>query len=191
MKNLIRIMLEGAYGNFKKIFFASDRVTDMEMREAILGGKIKPKDKVAEKACIGCSGCANVCPTEAITMRPLQQPEKLMEGWTKTEIPELNSERCVFCYHCHDFCPVYALFGEKATIHPNDVGEVHIDLEKDMNKPFKISKDKLSFIAQYLSDKTILKNHEENRDSEEIIANIGNENKLAKFTKINNKINKN
>ncbi len=43
MKNLIRIMLEGAFGNFKKVFFASNRVTDMEMREDILNGKIKPK----------------------------------------------------------------------------------------------------------------------------------------------------
>lgn len=163
MKNLIKIMLEGAFGNFKKIFFASNRVTDMEMREAILGGKIKPKNKVATNACIGCSGCANVCPTNAVTMVDLDEPELLMDGWTKTQVPNLNSEKCVFCYHCHDFCPVYALFGEKATIHPNDVGEVEINLEENMNKPFKISEDKLSFISQYLSDKTLLKNTDENK----------------------------
>jgi energy-converting hydrogenase B subunit L len=171
MKNLIRIMLEGAFGNFKKIFFASDRVTDMEMREAILGGKVKPKDKVALDACIGCSGCSNACPTQAITMIDLESPEELMEGWTKTQIPELNSEKCVFCYYCHDFCPVYALFGEKATIHPTDVGKVEMNLEKVMDKPFKISDDKLSFISQFLSDKTVLKKE-------------GN-NKLAELHKIN------
>jgi energy-converting hydrogenase B subunit L len=157
MKNLIRIMLEGAYGNFKRIFFASDRVTDMEMRKAILDGKVKPKDKIAIDACIGCSGCSNACPTDAITMIDLETPEELMEGWTKTQIPKINSEKCVFCYYCHDFCPVYALFGEKATIHPNDVGKVEVDLEKMMEKPFKISEDKLSFISQFLSDKTVLK----------------------------------
>ncbi len=172
MKNLIRIMLEGAFGNFKKIFFASNRVTDMEMRENILQGKIKPTDKVAMDACIGCSGCANVCPTGAVTMVSLDEPKELMDGWTKTQIPHLDSEKCVFCYHCHDFCPVYALFGEKATIHPNDVGEVEINLEENMNKPFKISEDKLSFISQYLSDKTILKNTDENKLE-----------KLHKFTK--------
>lgn len=32
-----------------------------------------------------------------------------------------------------------------------------------MNKPFKISEDKLSFISQYLSDKTVLKNTDENK----------------------------
>ncbi|KZX15673.1 NAD(P)H-quinone oxidoreductase subunit I, chloroplastic [Methanobrevibacter cuticularis] len=170
-------MLEGAYGNFKKIFFASDRVTDIEMREDILGGNITPKDKVAIDACIGCSGCANVCPTNAITMVDLEKSEKLMDNWIKTQIPELNPEKCVFCYHCHDFCPVYALFGERATIHPNDVGEVSLNLEKVMNKPFKISEDKLSFISQYLSDKTVLNKKD-------------NGNKLEKFNKINNKINK-
>jgi energy-converting hydrogenase B subunit L len=163
MKNLIRIILEGAFGNFKKIFFASDRVTDMEMRENILQGKIKPKDKVAIDACIGCSGCANVCPTNAITMLDLESPKELMDGWTKDKVPELNSEKCVSCYYCHDFCPVYALFGEKGTIHPTDVGKVELDLEENMKKPFKISEDKLSFISQYLSDKTVLKNNKENK----------------------------
>jgi len=156
-------MLEGAFGNFKKIFFASNRVTDMEMRENILQGKVKPKDKVAVDACIGCSGCANVCPTGAVTMDDLDKSEELMDGWTKTQIPKLNSEKCVFCYYCHDFCPVYALFGEKATIHPNDVGEVELNLEENMNKPFKISEDKLLFISQYLSDKTVLKNRSDNK----------------------------
>ena len=150
-------MLEGAYGNFKKIFFASDRVTDMDMRKAILEGKIKPKDKVAIDTCIGCAGCSNSCPTGAITMINLKTPEKLMDGWIKNEIPQINSEKCVFCYYCHDFCPIYALFGKKATIHPNDVGKVEMNLEKAINKPFKISDDKLSFISQFLSDKTVLK----------------------------------
>ncbi|MDR2966451.1 MAG: 4Fe-4S binding protein [Methanobacteriaceae archaeon] len=171
MKNLIRIMLEGAYSNFKKIFFASDRVTDMDIRKAILEGKIQPKDKIAIDACIGCAGCSNACPTGAITMIDLETPEKLMDNWTKSQIPNLNSEKCVFCYYCHDFCPVYALFGEKATIHPNDVGEVEINLEKSMDKPFKISDEKLSFISQFLSDKTVLKKD-------------GN-NKLAELHKIN------
>jgi len=176
MKNLIRIMLEGAYGNFKKIFFASDRVTDLKMRKAILGGNVKPKDKVAINACIGCGGCSNSCPTGAITMIKLETPERLIDGWVKNEIPEINSEKCVFCYYCHDFCPVYALFGEKATIHPNDVGKVEIDLEKSMDKPFKISDEKLSFISQFLSDKTVLERK--------------NLNKLAELHKINKNIEK-
>ena len=61
MKNLLEIMLNGAYDNFKRIFFASDRVTDIEMRNAILNGEVKPEEKVNEDACIGCGGCDWMC----------------------------------------------------------------------------------------------------------------------------------
>lgn len=160
MKNIIKLALEGAFTNFKRIFFASDRVTDMEMRNNLLTGNVKSEIKVASDACIGCGGCANVCPTNAIEMKELAFPVKLAENWTKTEVPELNTSKCVVCYWCHDFCPLYALFGEKGAIHPNAVGKVDIDVSDLINEPLKISDDKLKFISQYLSDKTILKNKE-------------------------------
>lgn len=158
MKNLIRIVLEGAFSNFKRIFFARDRVTDMEMRNAILNGEIEPERKVAKEACIGCGGCANVCPTKAITMKKLNSAEWLSVGWSKTEIPELDSLKCVNCYYCHDFCPVYALFSEPGTIHPNAVGELEVNVNDLIEEPIKISEDKINYISQYLSDKTVLKN---------------------------------
>ncbi|MGC9517849.1 MAG: 4Fe-4S dicluster domain-containing protein [Methanomicrobiales archaeon] len=157
MKDLIRIMLEGAYSNLKRIIFASDRVTDMELRNKILNGQIVPTDKVAEVSCIGCSGCANVCPTGAITMEKLEEPVVLMEGLVKDQIPVLDSLKCVTCYYCHDFCPLYALFGEAGTIHPNDVGKVESDITELLEKPIKISEDKIAFISQYLADTSILK----------------------------------
>jgi energy-converting hydrogenase B subunit L len=161
MKNLIRIFLEGAYSNLKRILFASDRVTDMEIRSKILEGRVLPTDKVAEIPCIGCGGCKNVCPTSAIEMVPLEIPVKLMEGLIKEEIPVLNSELCVNCYYCHDFCPLYALFGEAGTIHPNDVGVVESDIKELLEKPVKISDDKIAFISQYLADTTILEKRKE------------------------------
>ncbi len=157
MRNLIRIALEGALTNLKRILFASDRVTDLEMRDKILNGKVEPTPKVAETSCIGCGGCSNVCPTGAIEMIDLDTPVQLMDGLEKTQIPQLNSLKCVNCYYCHDFCPMYALFGEAATIHPNNVGVVETDINELMNKPFKISEDKVAFISQFLSDKTIIK----------------------------------
>ena len=71
MRNLIRIALEGAFTNFKRIFFAADRVTDMDMRNQIATLSVKVDDRVDENACIGCSGCSNVCPTGAIDMKTL------------------------------------------------------------------------------------------------------------------------
>jgi energy-converting hydrogenase B subunit L len=85
-----------------------------------------------------------------------------MEGLVKDKIPRLDSLKCVNCYYCHDFCPLYALFGESGTIHPNDVGVVDSDISELLEKPVKISDDKVAFISQYLADSTILKKRKEN-----------------------------
>ena len=161
MRNLIRIALEGAVTNFKRIYVAADRVTDMDMRNQIATLSVKVDDRVDEKACIGCSGCANVCPTGAIEMKPLASPVKLTEDWTKDKVPEINLEKCVVCYYCHDFCPIFSLYGQKGTVHPSCVGDQEVDISEFLEQPFKISEDKLKVIAQYLSDKTVLRNNEE------------------------------
>lgn len=188
MKNLLRVMLEGAFTNFKRIFFASDRVTDMDIRNSILEGRVKATEKVAKVSCIGCGGCANVCPTNAIDMKALDKPILITDEWRKKELPVLNSEKCVFCYHCHDFCPTYALFGEKATIHPNDVGEVDLDMGKLIETPIKISDDKLTIISQFLADKNILKKEDidkkmnkfsEPKNIDDKLLNSDNENNIS------------
>lgn len=161
MKDLLKIALDGAFTNFKRIFFAADRVTDMELRNQIATGNVVQEETLDVDACIGCGGCANVCPTGAIDMKALATPVTLTDEWVKTEIPEIDSLKCIVCYYCHDFCPVYALFGLKGTIHPNSVGEQHIEVSDLLNMPVKISEDKLKVISKYLSDKTIVKNKKE------------------------------
>lgn len=163
MKNLVRIMLEGAYINLKRLLFASDRVTDKKLRNKIIAGEIQPTTKVATEACIGCGGCSNVCPTGSVEMIKLDTPIEIHENWIKEETPTLHPETCVHCYYCHDFCPIYALFGETGTIHPNDVGEITTDTHQLLETPFKISDDKIAFISQYLSDKTIIKKTEDKK----------------------------
>ena len=92
MKNLFLIFLEGVFTNLKRIIFATDRVTDMELRNMILEGRVTPAEKVAKVPCIGCGGCSNACPTQAIEMVALDEPVELMEGLTKTQLPVLHSK---------------------------------------------------------------------------------------------------
>ena len=69
--------------------------------------------------------------------------------------------KCVVCYYCHDFCPLYSLYGVKGAVYPNNVGNQIVDVSKYINQPVKISEDKLKVISKYLSDKTILKNRQD------------------------------
>ena len=161
MRSMLRVALEGAFINFKRIFFAADRVTDMEMRRQISTLSVEVEDRVDESACIGCAGCANVCPTNAIEMKNLASPVKITENWVKNQVPEINLEKCVVCYHCHDFCPIYSLYGQKGAVHPNSVGDQEVNVNELIEQPFKISEDKLKVISAYLSDKTVLKHSED------------------------------
>ncbi len=152
IKNFAKIFLTGIYENLERIIFGSGRYTSLEIREAILSGKIKIPRTVIEDLCIGCEGCANVCPTKAIEMIPIE-PIKITENYVKDKIPKINYEKCVYCLYCHDFCPVFSVFNEISPIHPRDVGEdyVEIDISKILKKKVEISEEQLNRICSILS----------------------------------------
>lgn len=52
--------------------------------------------KVNEQACIGCSHCMKVCPTEAI---------RIWNG-----IANIDENQCIDCGECHRVCPVHAIY---------------------------------------------------------------------------------
>ncbi len=57
------------------------------------------------KVCIGCSICAESCPTEAISIKTRQEKEgrRVVEQW------DLYTERCIFCGICVENCPTRTL----------------------------------------------------------------------------------
>ncbi len=151
IKTLARIFISGIYENLERIILGSDRYTSLEMRNNILSG-IKLPRKVIEDLCIGCGGCANVCPTNCIEMVPIE-PVKLTDDYYKESVPKIDSESCVFCLYCHDFCPVFSVFCEISPIHPRHVGEEYItvDLSRLLNRPVDIPEEQLKKISRILS----------------------------------------
>lgn len=164
--SLGKVFINGIYNNLKRLIFGSECRTDLQLREDVLNGNVKPSPKVAEVECIGCGGCSNVCPTKAIIMVPIE-PVEIADGIVKTAIPEIDEINCVHCYHCHDFCPIYALFGVAGTIHPNDIGN---KCAKDVNSmlldPSDVSEKKIQYIAQYLTDDSIIQKNRELKEQQ-------------------------
>ncbi len=61
--------------------------------------ELRGKPEIDFNLCIGCGGCANVCPPSAITI----------EDVGNRRILRLNYYRCIFCGRCEENCPTGAI----------------------------------------------------------------------------------
>ena len=123
--SLGKVFINGIYNNLKRIIFGSECRTDLQLREDVLNGNVKPSPKVAEVECIGCGGCipeckygarkfgntswngeigaqcikcgicVEVCPKDALTIEDKEV--------------KLNFDKCVLCEKCGIYCPVNAI----------------------------------------------------------------------------------
>jgi len=151
MRNIFLIFLKGIYINILRILFAADRVTSKEIRNSILQGKVKYPQAINDESCIGCGGCANICPVEAITMVPIEKPVEIVKGYTKTQKPKYDPLKCLYCFWCHDNCPIYAFYGKPGAIHPREVGEFKADPAKLLIEPIKLKENKIKEIKDYMA----------------------------------------
>jgi glutamate synthase (NADPH/NADH) small chain len=79
--------------------------------------------------CIGCSTCADICPTEAITMvERLDIPEKAGEHQQR---PVIDYGRCCFCALCVDTCTTGSLKMSKEYIYANTDPEAFVFMPEE------------------------------------------------------------
>ena len=82
----------GIYKILKKLY----RQLSILLNDFLSGGyMIQIKNKVD---CCGCTACANICPKQAITMKP--DPEGFL-------YPVVNEENCINCGVCDATCPIH------------------------------------------------------------------------------------
>ena len=65
--------------------------------------------------CVGCGTCAEICPTNAINMTPIDTLKQ--EDGKKPERPAIDYGRCSFCALCVDICTSDSLGMSKEYIH--------------------------------------------------------------------------
>ncbi|RLE49045.1 MAG: ferredoxin [Candidatus Methanomethylicota archaeon] len=144
----LRLLIEGSYRNIVRILFKADRATSMEIRNKVLTLSVEYPPTVIDELCLGCGACAHICPVEAITMVKLDKPVEVIEGYVKEQVPRIDPEKCIYCLNCHDYCTIFALFGEAAPIHPRHVGPAKMTLQELLKKPIKVPPEKLEEFAE-------------------------------------------
>ncbi len=155
MITFLRLMLQGAYRNFVRIVLRADRATSLEIRNKVLTLSVPPWETVLDEMCIGCAGCAKVCPTQAITMVKLEKPVEIAEGYMREQVPRIDLMKCIFCLNCHDFCPIYSVFGEAAPIHARDVGSPKLTLQEILKKPIRAPPEKIEELKKLIPPETV------------------------------------
>lgn len=64
-----------------------------------------------KERCVGCELCAIVCPSQAIYVKPAQNPsdDPISHGERYAKDFQINMLRCIYCGYCEEACPTGAI----------------------------------------------------------------------------------
>ena len=84
-------------------------------------------------------------------MIPLEKPTEIVKGYVNTQTPEYDPLKCLYCFWCHDNCPIYAFYGKPGEIQPREVGEYKADHSKLLKEPIKLNETKIKEIMEIMA----------------------------------------
>jgi len=90
-----------------------------------------------KKKCISCAACARICPSAAMKMVKVPEPDPRHKDRVKMkQYPVINYQRCIFCGYCVDVCPTEALYHVPYhdVVYEN-LAEMFLDLESFQEPP--------------------------------------------------------
>lgn len=64
-----------------------------------------------KERCVGCELCAIVCPSQAIYVKPAENPldNPVSHGERYSKDFQINMLRCIYCGYCEEACPTGAI----------------------------------------------------------------------------------
>lgn len=66
-------------------------------------------DDKGRELCVGCELCSKACPTDCITVVPMEDDDGIGITDRISKIWDWNSTRCLYCGYCEDACPTTAV----------------------------------------------------------------------------------
>ncbi|MCK4738712.1 MAG: NADH-quinone oxidoreductase subunit I [Deltaproteobacteria bacterium] len=67
------------------------------------------RDEKGRELCVACELCSKACPTDCITVVPMEDDNGVGISDRIAKIWEVNLVRCLFCGYCEDACPTLAI----------------------------------------------------------------------------------
>jgi len=99
---------------------------------------------LVKKKCISCAACARICPSAAMKMIRVEEPDpRHPERKKMKQYPVINYQRCIFCGYCVDVCPTEALYHVNYhDIVYDNLADMFWDLETFQREPeYKTAKE--------------------------------------------------